>query len=62
MTDQVKLPVVEQQEKYGADVGYDKPDDHCWLLDRLEDDDVREVLKHDAALTPSKADGRVPYD
>ena len=55
MNDRVKLPAVGQPAKPGADVGCEKPSDRRWLLDALEDDEVREALKHDAALAPSKA-------
>ncbi|MGY3691689.1 hypothetical protein ACVIGA_001769 [Bradyrhizobium sp. USDA 3240] len=57
MTDRMKLPAVEQPVKSGSDIGCAKPVDRRWLLDALEDDEVREALKHDAALTSSEADG-----
>ncbi|GEC59668.1 hypothetical protein ABIF38_003199 [Bradyrhizobium japonicum] len=62
MTDRMKLPTVEQPVNFEADIGSAKPADHRWLLDALEDDDVREALKHDAALTSSEADGRPAHD
>ncbi|PDT75801.1 hypothetical protein CO675_16810 [Bradyrhizobium sp. C9] len=49
MIDRVKLPAVEQPAEYGADVGCEKPGDRHWLLDALEDDEVREALKHSEA-------------
>ncbi|MGY3486482.1 hypothetical protein ACVW1C_004365 [Bradyrhizobium sp. USDA 4011] len=55
MTDRMKLPAVEQPVKYGANIGCEWSRDRRRLLDALEDDEVREVLKHDAALAPSKA-------
>lgn len=58
MIDQVKPPAVEQPAKYGAGVGCEKPGDRHWLLDLLEDDEVREALKQDPALAASKAEGR----
>lgn len=57
MTDRMTLPAVEQPVKYGPDIGCGKPADRRWLLDALEDDEVREALKFDAALTSSEADG-----
>lgn len=60
MTDQVKSPVVEQPATPGADVRCEKPGDRRWLSDALEDDEVREAQKHDAAFF--KADGRTAHD
>ena len=62
MSDRMKLPTVEQPVNFEADIGSAKPADHRWLLDALEDDEVREALKHDAALTSSKSDGRPAHD
>jgi hypothetical protein len=56
MTDQVKLPVVEQQVTPGADF------DRRRLLDALEDDEVRQALKHDGAPALPKPGGRTPHD
>ncbi|BBB96702.1 MULTISPECIES: hypothetical protein [Bradyrhizobium] len=62
MTDRMKLPAVKQPVNFEADIGRSKPTDHRWLLDALEDDEVREALKHDAALTSSEADGGPAHD
>jgi hypothetical protein len=62
MTDRMKLPAVKQSVNFEADIGRSKPTDHRWLLDALEDDEVREALKHDAALTSSEADGGPAHD
>ncbi|WP_076861371.1 hypothetical protein [Bradyrhizobium mercantei] len=48
MIDQGKLSAVEQRAN-GTAVGCEKPGDRRWLLDALEDDEVREALKHSEA-------------
>lgn len=62
MTDRMKSPTVKQPVNFEADIGSAKSTDHRWLLDALEDDEVREALKHDAAPTSSEADGRPAHD
>ena len=61
MIDRVKLPAVERPAKYGADVGCEKPGDRRWLLDALEDDEVRETVKHSEAQLLQE-NGRSAYD
>lgn len=55
VTDQAKSPLVEQsqlQPKDTASVKCEK--DRRWLLDKLEDDEVRQALKSSTSLVPSK--------
>lgn len=58
MIDQIKSPAVEQPPKHGVDVGGEEPGDRRWLLDRLEDDEVREILKQGSAPAVFRAEGR----
>lgn len=62
MIDQVKSPVVDQPAKFRADVGREKSSDRDRILDLLEDDEVRELLKRDVASPLSKADGKPAHD
>lgn len=61
MTDRMKSLAVEQPVKSGSDEGRERPTDRRWLLDALEDDEVREVLK-DIPLASSEADGAPAHD
>ncbi|MGY4403999.1 hypothetical protein [Bradyrhizobium sp. USDA 3315] len=61
MADRAKLPPVEEADPYSkgaAGVTCAKSNECRWLMDRLEDDEVREVLKSGTMLTPS-ASGRL---
>ncbi|NEU96152.1 hypothetical protein [Bradyrhizobium uaiense] len=62
MTDRMKLLAVEQPVKYEADSGCERSADRRWLLDALEDDEVREALKDAMALTSSETDGMPAHD
>ncbi|MCC8978320.1 hypothetical protein [Bradyrhizobium acaciae] len=62
MTDRMKLPAVEQPVKSEADSGCERSADRRWLLDALEDDEVREALKDNMAPTSSETDGMPAHD
>ncbi len=57
MIDQIKSPAVEQPPKHGVDVVVAKSQAiAAALLDRLEDDEVREILKQGSAPAVFRAE------